>query len=65
MNDLELEEKNIIFLPKEEWEGTVIPMRYTTEEYYDVQVERDDSGFYVRMQKKTVRGTGFPLSGGI
>ncbi len=52
MNDLELEEKNIIFLPKEEWEGTVIPMRYTTEEYYDVQVERDDSGFYVQMQKK-------------
>ena len=35
------EDLKIIFLPKEEWEGTVIPMRYTTEEYYDVQIERD------------------------
>lgn len=43
---------NIVFLPKEEWEGTVIPMRYTTEEYYDVEVERDGSGFNVRMPKR-------------
>ena len=46
------ENLKIIFLPKEEWEGTVIPMRYTTEEYYDVQIERDAYGFNVRMQKQ-------------
>ena len=33
----------IISLPKEEWEGVEIPMRYTTEGYYDVQIERDAS----------------------
>ena len=42
----------IISLPKEEWEGVEIPMRYTTEGYYDVQIERDASGFHVRMQRK-------------
>lgn len=43
---------NIIALPKEEWEGTVIPMKYTTEEYYDVRIERDGSGYHVSMPKQ-------------
>lgn len=48
-----MEEKlKIIPLPKEEWEGAVIPMRYTTEEYYDVQIERNAGGFNVRMPKQ-------------
>ncbi len=46
------ENLKILPLPKEEWEGTVIPMRYTTEEYYDVQIERDASGFHVNMPRQ-------------
>lgn len=29
----------IVPLPKEQWKDTVIPMRYTTEEYYDVDMK--------------------------
>ena len=29
-------EHNIVALPKAEWKGTPIMMRYTTEEYFDV-----------------------------
>lgn len=41
----------IIHLPKDQWEGTVIPMRYTTEEYYDVRIDNAGNGFKVSMQK--------------
>lgn len=34
----------IIPLPKEQWQGTVIPMRYTTEEYYDVCIKGEENG---------------------
>lgn len=43
----------IVPLPKDKWKGTVIPMRYTTEEYIDVAVERTAGGFQVLMEKKT------------
>lgn len=47
----------IVPLPKEKWKGTVIPMRYTTSEYYDVEVTGEESGsekagFYVKINKK-------------
>lgn len=42
---------NIIPLPKEEWEGTPIPMRYTTEEYYDLEVERSTEGYDIKIHK--------------
>ena len=42
----------IIPLPKEEWKGTPIPMRYTTEEYYDLETAAADDGFRVQMVKK-------------
>ena len=45
-------EQEIVPLPKEEWKGTVIPMRYTTEEYYDVEQTEGPEGFSVRMAKK-------------
>ena len=32
-------EYQIIPLPKEEWKGTPIMMRYTTEEYYDLETQ--------------------------
>ena len=42
----------IIFLLKEQWEGTIVPISYTTEEYYDIAVERNTYGFTVEMKKK-------------
>ena len=37
-------EYNIQYLPKEEWKGTPLPMKYTTEEYFDLEVvENTDS----------------------
>lgn len=41
----------IIPLPKEQWEGTVIPMRYTTEEYYDVTIDKTEDGYAIGMKK--------------
>lgn len=42
----------IVPLPKEKWQGTPIPMRYTTTEYYDVAVEGTEAGFQVKLEKK-------------
>lgn len=42
----------IIPLPKEEWKGTPIPIRYTTEEYYDLEMTAEGDGFRVEMHKK-------------
>lgn len=41
---------NIIPLPKAEWEGTVIPMRYTTEEYFDVTIDKKEDGYTIGMK---------------
>lgn len=45
-------EYEIIPLPKEEWKGTPIWMKYTTNEYYDLEKMEDESQFQVRMVKK-------------
>ncbi|MBO4748801.1 MAG: GNAT family N-acetyltransferase [Lachnospiraceae bacterium] len=42
----------IIKLPEEEWKGTKIPLDYTTEEYYDLEMTQCDDGFAVMMKKK-------------
>lgn len=42
----------IIHLPKSEWEGTVIPMRYTTEDYFDVEIGKNADGYDVRIQRQ-------------
>jgi ribosomal protein S18 acetylase RimI-like enzyme len=47
-----LADTEIIPLPKEEWKGTPILMRYTTEEYYDLEISRTADAFTVRMVKK-------------
>ena len=39
----------IIYLPPEQYRGHMIPIRYTTETYYDVKTTRTDSGFTVSM----------------
>lgn len=45
-------EYEIIHLPKEHWKGTIIPIRYTTDQYYDVRVNRTDKGFIIEIEKK-------------
>ena len=42
----------IVPLPKEQWEGKIIPMRYTTSEYYDVVITEAENGFDVDMHLK-------------
>lgn len=42
----------IIPLPKSEWKGTPIPLRYTTAEYFDLEFTADDGAFRVQMVKK-------------
>ena len=46
------EKYKIIHLPKEQWKNTVIPMRYTTEEYYTVEIEKSQNGYHVDLLKK-------------
>ena len=43
----------IIHLPKDKWKGTILPMDYTTDTYYDVQLERRDAGYTISIQKET------------
>ena len=43
---------DIVPLPREEWKGTPIPMRYTTEEYYDLEITTSPDEFSVQMVKK-------------
>lgn len=42
----------VIHLPKEQWKGHVLPIGYTTEEYYDVAVVKKENGFHVDLEKK-------------
>ncbi|MDF2907325.1 MAG: GCN5-related N-acetyltransferase [Herbinix sp.] len=45
-------EYEIVHLSKEKWKGTVIPIRYTTKQYYDVTTNKTDDGFSVEIAKK-------------
>lgn len=47
-----MKEYTIIELKKEQWEGVPIPMRYTTNEYYDVQKIKEKDGLIIRLVKK-------------
>ena len=42
----------IIHLPKEQWKGTIIPIEYTTNQYYDVSVDKESDGYTVNIKKK-------------
>lgn len=42
----------IIPLPKSEWKGTPIMMKYTTEEYFDLETSAGENFFQARMVKK-------------
>lgn len=45
-------EYEIIHLPKDKWKGSVLPIKYTTEKYYDVLVNKTENGFTIDIQKK-------------
>ncbi|MCM0650145.1 GNAT family N-acetyltransferase [Clostridium swellfunianum] len=45
-------EYEIVHLPKDKWAGTIIPIRYTTDKYYDVIVNKTDKGFAIDIEKK-------------
>ena len=45
-------EYEIIHLPKDKWKGTIIPIGYTTDKYYDVVVNKKDKGFNIDIEKK-------------
>ena len=42
----------IVHLPKEKWKGTIIPIRYSTDTYYDVAVDKREKGFAIDIEKK-------------
>ncbi len=42
----------IIHLPKEEWKGTLIYLKYTSDEYYDLEITESSESFQVKMVKK-------------
>lgn len=46
------EQYKIIHLPKEQWKDAPIPMSYTTEEYYEVSIQKKPDGFQVEFEKK-------------
>lgn len=45
-------ENKIIHLPKEVWKGTVVPIGYTTEEYYDVNMQKSSDGYDITIYKR-------------
>lgn len=51
-DEMRFSEYEIIYLAKEEWEGIPIPMRYTTEEHYAVDLEIAEDGYGVQIRKR-------------
>ena len=45
-------EYEIVHLAKEKWKGHIIPIKYTTKQYYDVVVDKKENGFSVNIEKK-------------
>ena len=45
-------EHNIVALPKEDWKGVPIPLRYTTEEYFDVEITETQDVYEAKLEKK-------------
>ena len=49
MNDIE---NKIVPLPREEWKGVPILLKYTTEEYFDLEIDESAGAFMAKMVKK-------------
>ncbi|SFC49418.1 Predicted N-acetyltransferase YhbS [Alkalibacterium subtropicum] len=43
---------NIVHLPKEKWEGTLIPIKYSTNQYFDVSIGHEPRGYRIAIEKK-------------
>lgn len=43
---------DIVHLPKEKWKGTILPIRYEANEYYDVEIKETARGFTIAIHKK-------------
>ncbi|MDZ7836135.1 MAG: GNAT family N-acetyltransferase [Alkalibacterium sp.] len=48
---------DIIHLPKEEWKDTILPIGYRTDQYYDVILNKHESGYHIKIEKKGFRET--------
>lgn len=49
----EMNEKlEIVHLAKEEWKGTIIPMRYTSDEYFDLTMEKSETGYEMTFHRQ-------------
>lgn len=46
---------SIIELGKEQWQGYILPIGYTTETYYDVAVKKERMDFLLRLKRKHFR----------
>ena len=42
----------IVPLPKQKWKGTLVPIRYTTDSYFDLELTETDDSIQARMVKK-------------
>ena len=42
----------LVPLPKETWKGAVVPIRYTTDTYYDLELTESENAFTARLVKK-------------
>ncbi|MEN8075589.1 GNAT family N-acetyltransferase [Clostridioides difficile] len=45
-------EYEIVHLAKEKWKGHILPLKYTTKQYYDVVVNKKENGFTINIEKK-------------
>lgn len=45
-------EYEIIHLQKDKWKGTIVPIEYKTDKYYDVIVNKKNNGFVIDIEKK-------------
>ena len=46
-------QNEIVFLPKEKWKGTLIPMTIESDSYYDIAIDPlSENGFAVTMVRK-------------
>ena len=47
-----MKKMNIQKLDRKDWKGTLLPIAYTSEYYYDISVDRTEEGFRIPIQKK-------------
>ena len=45
-------EHKIVHLPKDKWKGTILPIGYKTDKYYDVIVNKTNKGYAIEIEKK-------------